>query len=477
MNRGALIALVAGLAVIGGCGRRPSRPTSGAHLVKRSELTANEIKYGMAPTRSAAVTYQPNVVIVDGGADVIRGLSDNGLVWTIDASAAGASDVAVGKIIFVTGRAVGKVLGVRRDGNTMSVVIGPALINEIYENAHFTVEQDVDFGEAIQYTAPDYPGQSIPIAPQSARFAEPDAPRVVLVSAGQAAPPPPAPAPVPVALKFRVYPVVGSSGVGMRISSSVPHLTMAAQATVHINKPHLYFDILIQHGEILTVELVLDGAAGLTWTFEAGTDTGMDANVNERLTPNSDFSIPITGIGAPLAITVRQTLIVTTSLGVKDTTLKAVGDYTFGGSFRVGYRNKAFEIGGPTSFSTTQDMAQSLDGLSLGVAGMNLAHQMKVVVGVGAFGFAAGPYFNFSSGIGVVKSSAAGMVPCNAATFTMGLTAGVGYLIPRSIVAAINFFLRAMNVREIAGEGGIEPKAMNIINKTTYHPRSNACRQ
>lgn len=462
-------ALIAALAVIGGCGRRPSRPTSGGHLVKRSELSANEIKYGLAPARSATVTYQPDVVIVEGGADVIRGLSTDGLVWTIDGNAPGAADVAVGKIIFVTGRAVGKVLGVRREGNAMSVVIGPALINEIYEDAHFTVEQDVDFGEAIQYTAPDYPGQSIPIAPQSAQVAEPGAPRVVLVSDGQAPPP------VPVALKFRVDPVVGSSGVGMRISSTVPHLTLAAQTTVHINHPHLYFDILIKHGEILTVELVLDGAAGLTWTFEAGTDTGMNANVNERLTPNSDFSIPITGIGAPLAITVRQTLIVTTSLGVKDTTLKAVGDYTFGGSFRVGYRDKAFEIGGPTAFSTKQDIAKSLDGLSLGVAGMNLSHQMRVVVGVGAFGFAAGPYFSFSSGLGAVKSSGIGGIPCNGATFTLGLTAGVGYLIPKSITKAINFFLRAMNVKEIAGEGGIEPKAMNIINQTTYHPQSNAC--
>ena len=471
MNRGALIALAAALAVIGGCGRRPPRPTSGAHLVKRSELSASEIKYGLAPARSSAVTYQPDVVIVEGGADVIRGLSTDGLVWTIDANAPGAADVAVGKIIFVTGRAVGRVLGVRREGNIMSVVIGPALINEIFENAHFTVTQDVDFGEAIEYLAPDYPGQSIPIMPQSARLSDPDEPRVVLVSGSAPA------APGAVGLKFKVFPVVGSSGVGMRISSAVPHLTMAAQATVHINKPHLYFDLVIADGAIQTVELVLDGAAGMTWTFEAGTDTGMNANVNERLTPNSDFSIPIAGIAAPLAITVRQTLIVKTALGVKDTTLKATGDYTFGGSFRVGYRDKAFEIGGPISFSTRQDMAQSLDGLSLGVAGMNLSHQMRVVVGVGAFGFAAGPYFSFSSGLGALKSSAIGMIPCNAATFTMGLTAGVGYLIPKSITNAINFFLRAMNVKEIAGEGGLEPKAMNIINKTTYHPQSNACRQ
>ena len=96
-------ALICALAVIGGCGRRPV-PPSGAHLAKRSELSANEIKYGLAPTRSKSIRYQPNVVIVEGGADAIRGLSTDGLVWIIDANAPGASDVAVGKIIFVTGR-------------------------------------------------------------------------------------------------------------------------------------------------------------------------------------------------------------------------------------------------------------------------------------------------------------------------------------------------------------------------------------
>jgi hypothetical protein len=477
VNRGAPIALVAALALTAGCGRRPSRPTSGAHLVKRSELSANEIKYGLAPTRSAEVTYRSNVVIVDGGADIIRGLSSDGLVWTIDATAHGAADVAVGKIIFVTGRAVGKVLGVRREGTVMTVVIGPALINEIFEDAHFTVEQDVDFSEAIPHSAPDYPGQSLPLAPpRSAAFDTSGRPHLVLAS-DSGAPVPPAPAPQPLILKFNTYPVVGSDGVGMRVSSKVPHLTLAAQVTIHMNHPHLYFDILIKHGEIQTVQLVLGGAAGLTWRFEAGTDTGMSANVHERLTPDSDFTIPISGIGAPLAITVRQTLIVESALGVENTTLTAIGDYTFAGSFRVGYRNKAFEIAAPAGFHTKTDMADSLNGLSLGVAGLNLSHQMRVIVGVGAFGFAAGPYFSFSSGMGALKSSAIGGIPCNAATVTIGLTAGVGYLIPRSVADAINFFLRALNVGEIASEGGLEPKGMNVVNQTTYHPRSNACRQ
>ena len=487
MTRYALIASFAAALAVIGCGRRPSRPLSGAHLVKRSELTPNEIKYGMAPTRSAAVTYQPEVVIVEGGADVIRGLSTDGLVWTIDARARGTAEVAVGKIIFVTGRAVGKVLAVRREGDVMSVVIGPALINEIYQNAHFTVEQDVDFGEAIAITAPDYPGQELPLAQQSAAFDDRGRPHFVLVSDGLASPPPAAPPggpaplgpaappPQPVILKFNTHPVVGSDGVGMHISSKVPHLTLAAQVTVHMKQPHLYLDILIKDGAIQTVELVLSGGAGLTWRFDAGTDIGMNANVHERLTPDTDFSIPISGIGAPLAITVRQTLIVESSLGVKNTSLKAIGDYSFAGTFRVGYRDGAFEVGAPVEFHTRTDMAKSLDGLSLGVAGLNLSHQMRVVVGVGAFGFAAGPYFSFSSGLGAVKSAATGMIPCNQATFTMGVNAGVGYSIPQSIVKAINFILRALNVKPIAGEGGLQAKGTNVVNQTTWEPRSNAC--
>src|SRR5712692_4353839 len=61
------------------------------------------LRYGYAPIASRAITYQPDVVIVQGGARSIRSASANGLVWTIDGSAPGADQVRVGKVMFVTG--------------------------------------------------------------------------------------------------------------------------------------------------------------------------------------------------------------------------------------------------------------------------------------------------------------------------------------------------------------------------------------
>jgi len=55
-----------------------------ARQLRKSEMSEAEIKYGIAPVPSNAVTYQPDVIIVGGGPDVIRSQSDSGFIWTID---------------------------------------------------------------------------------------------------------------------------------------------------------------------------------------------------------------------------------------------------------------------------------------------------------------------------------------------------------------------------------------------------------
>src|SRR5689334_12578437 len=85
-------------------------PPTIVHALTPSQLTEGERKYGRAPQRDPSVTYGKDVIIVDGGASVIRSLSADGLVWTIDPNAPHAKELAVDKIAFVTGRCVGRVL-------------------------------------------------------------------------------------------------------------------------------------------------------------------------------------------------------------------------------------------------------------------------------------------------------------------------------------------------------------------------------
>ena len=69
-----------------------------------------------------------------------------------------------GKIFFLTGRAVGRVLDVRKDGGNLVVVVGPVQLTEVIREAHLTIDMPIDFGEAIAYSSPDLPGRVVSLA-------------------------------------------------------------------------------------------------------------------------------------------------------------------------------------------------------------------------------------------------------------------------------------------------------------------------
>jgi hypothetical protein len=456
--------------------------------LKKSEMTVAEQKYGIAPIPDPSVTYQPEVIVVGGGAEAIRAQSTNGFVWTIDGRAPHAAELVPGKIFFLTNRAVGRVLDVRKDGSNLVVTVGPVDLVEVVRRAEIHVDMPIDFAEAVAYSSPDLPGQSTPaerlsaaavtdveaptitpvvLSSSSAWRSGADAPRVLRIADTKSIP-----------LKFKIVPVVGSSGVGLRATSQAPGLALAAQATVHLATPKLLADIKIDDGVVKVATLELQGAAGLTMKFEAGTDVGMSANVNEIFQPDTDFSIPVYGLGPlPLAVTARQVYLIKTAFGVRNTTMSATGDYTFTGSFKVGYQDKKWGVFGPTGFSSKKSLLESTRGMSLGASGLVMAHQLKVIVGVGVHGFAAGPYFAFTSSVGVTRASDIGLLTCHDATLDVTLAGGVGYLIPKAVTNAINFVLRQLNIKyQVEGEGGFSAKPpLKIISNTAAAPASTAC--
>jgi hypothetical protein len=459
----------------------PRRFPGPPRQLKRSDLTEAEQKYGIAPVPDDTVTYQPDVIVVGGGAEAIRAQDPNGFRWTIDGDAPHADELVPGKIFFMTARAVGRVLDVRKAGADLIVTVGPVTLTEIVRKAHIHIEQmPIDFGEAIAYTSPELPGQVV-----SGALARPNdslIPAKFVAESGwklypvQAAP---GSAPsfnnMPDASKlldknFKTTPYVSLSAVGMRVSADGGGLKVSAETYLHFAAPTLYVDIQFDGLGIGSALIELKGAAGLTWKFAAGSDVGMRANVSALLTPDTDFSIPVGGIGAlPLAVTVRQRFSITTALGVKDSTLNASGDYTFRGGFRVDYNKiTKWGVAGPVGFTTNQSMTRTGDGLSMGVTGLTLANQVRVIVGIGIHGFAAGPYFSFTTAVGAFRGSAIGLLACNGATLVISLNGGIGYLIPKSITNLINSVLSLLNIKyRITGEGGLEPSTpQTIINQT-----------
>jgi hypothetical protein len=449
-----------------------STPGIPASLAK---LTPNELKWGISPTRNDKVTYQPDVIIMEHGSDAVRAMASNGLTWTIDANAPHADEIKVDKILFATGRVMGRILAVDHTPNGLAVTLGPVEITDVIKDCNLKSDQPLDFSSAVVYTAPDYPGATTEDKP-SATETSFGAPRVPAFfasyqQAAQATAGPTFGPPVQMFIdNFMIIPVC-CHGLGITIAREGSGVTMHATAAVELNDPHVHFELDIRHGTIYTAVVQLKGTAGFRVLFGARTDAGVTGNIKKNFFVPVDNTFPLLGLAVPLSVVIRQTLRVETIFSAQTGTLEATGEYAFTGDFKAGKEHGgAWMAQGPMGVTTKQNLANTLTGVSMGVNGLVFAYGAKVIVGIGAFGFVTGPYVGYNTVIGVNKSpDLPGTLPCGSGTLNTSLRYGVGYQIPQVVTDVINLFMHALGVKEINSEGGYENEE-KLINKTDYYP-------
>jgi hypothetical protein len=120
-------------------------------------LSESERKFGIAPRRSSEVEYQPGVIVMEQGDKAIRSIASNGLQWEFDANAPHVSEFQEGKIVFATGRAVGRIVGLKKNGASVTAVLGPIQLTDVIKNGKFTMDQAISADDMISYVAPDFP--------------------------------------------------------------------------------------------------------------------------------------------------------------------------------------------------------------------------------------------------------------------------------------------------------------------------------
>ena len=486
--------LLGALALAAGCkGKAPASSTSpatGAGAAPAAAaiveaLSPAEIKWGESPTRNDKVTYQDDVVLIEHGAEAIRSMDPNGLTWTLDANAPHADEIKADKIMFATGRAVGRVLAVERKGSDLAVTLGPVALTDVIKDCDVSSRQPLDLSSMVRYSAPDYPGSVedfVPVSSSSGRTPGEDTASVgvVLPAAGSAAARSPwnpgdlgrfrsllmtmgshaanaEAADAPVIINDFTFTPFCCGGFGAKVLHAGPDTTVNAWAVLRLKNPSLRFNLVIAHGAVRTAEVELIGAAGLGVHFDAGTDKGIEGRINKVINIPVDLSLPITGIGVPFAVTLHQTMTLTTDFTVKSGTLAANGEYEFQGSIFMGLHDGAWSAGAPTSLSTKQNLLQSVDGVSLGVNALTFGYGGKVIVGIGAFGFVTGPFMGYNTVIGITKgSSMSGSLACRSTILDVSMRLGVGYLMPQTVTNAINFILKKLNIKAIESSGGPE---------------------
>ncbi|MEP6884188.1 MAG: hypothetical protein ABJC66_05505 [Gammaproteobacteria bacterium] len=146
---------------------RQGSPAAPATTTKSSTQHDAEVRFGVSPTRNSQVTYQPGVIIMEHGAEAIRSESSDGFTWTIDAKAPGAAQIERDKILFATGRMVGRVLLVKREGDELAVTLGPVELTDLIAEAHIDYKGPIDPTTMIVYVAASgYPGSFLKDPPQ-----------------------------------------------------------------------------------------------------------------------------------------------------------------------------------------------------------------------------------------------------------------------------------------------------------------------
>lgn len=439
-------------------------------LLKMSELSDAEKRFGISPERTAGLTYQPDVMLLRAGVNAIRSLSDNGLVWTLDPRAEGIDGIQPGKVLLLSTKAAGRVLAVTRTKAGVEVVLGPADITEIVREGSFSIDQPVDLTQALQMALPASFDPVRPVAPIVANAFRPGTQGFII-------------SPVRFVQQaeehdFRVIPMASVKGVGAELRSKPGGVLMVAQIVFRLEAPSLNVRLNIQPAGVVSALVELKGAAGIEVAFEAASPGPNARNINADRPAPVDLFIPINGLGVPFAVHVRQAFRLQTAFASTGT-VKAHGFYQLSGGIRAEYSGGKFSVGGPEGLGKTETLLPNLKGALFGPAGIVFTHQVNVMVGVGVAGFVAGPFVYDNNSITAAKGSALSRPAtpeCRRETVAMAVGAGVGYRIPPVVAKVINSILSFFKITaQINDAGGVSTDPVMLVNTGWYWPKMQAC--
>ena len=474
--------------------------------MKIGELTPSELQFGIAPKRGPGIVYQDGVILMEHGDRAIRSFASDGMSWTLDAGAPQVADIKPGKIVFATARCVGKVLAVQRHGALVSVVLGPVQLTELIKKGNFSYDQPVDLNSFVAYAAPDYPGAvnssrsaSAGAQPATAAGSQgPTRPRAsynVVSSSGEWRPmatvyrpdrsspgnspflkvqlpasPSGAMPPIPDLSKSLPAPPVlpklptldfnqmqaapcalDCGGIGMRIFQQKNGMKVVIDVVFHLTNPHLTFLAAIDDGKI-DAQVELHGAAGITASFEAATGSQFNGNIKEIGLIPVDLTFPIGGAFVPLTVNLSQSIDVQSAFSARTSFLRARADVGVSGEIAVRYIRGHWDIPKPTA-KIKENLASTVSGLSVGINSFVFGINQRLLVGVGALGFAAGPYVETVSSMSAIKQYTLRLVPCAQGKFNLQLGGGIGYRMPQVVASIINAVLSLFGAKPIPASG------------------------
>jgi hypothetical protein len=453
------------------------------------EADVAAMTFGPAPRTDGSVTYQPDVVIVGGGADSVVAKSDDGLVYTIDDGADRIDHVEVGKVMYVTSRVVGRVLEVEEVDRGINVTLGPVELTEIFEDAHFEFSGPVDIASGGAVVTPELVDLSTPIGPSAPENQRDDAPEEESPSTTESA------APGTIVLpevrfiageqeapsrgrelttkftsgNFTVEAYVKSSGYGAKIGHKANGMALQFDFGIR-GTPQVTTDLTIEHGKLTNGGFDISGLTGVSVGVVGASESGQRGNFGNRIEFPVEFVFPLQQSGIPAQFIYKDRVIIETAFSAKNSTLEGRGDYTLSGSLGFDVADGKIKLHAPT-VAVKDSFLQSLSGIGVGYASVVVAFQQKLLLGFGIPEAAVGPFGSLTMAVtGTAGPTGVGIVQCHQASLDVVVGGGVGWSITP---AAASLFAR-LGITKIEGEA-INTAKYTVARVVAVKPKLKIC--
>ncbi|CAN5347174.1 hypothetical protein BH11PSE14_BH11PSE14_08950 [soil metagenome] len=470
-----------------------------------------ERTYGPGVQPNAAVTYQPDVIAVGGGAKSIRSASADGLVWIIDGHAAHAQDLRPGKIMLATSRAAGRVMKIAPHGEDLAVTLGPMQLGDVLRDADITLDQPFDLAKltvqaipALPYMYRDFatPAGTAP-PPVQIGFMQPEAGEQagdyliqlmpIQVASAAATPMDKLPAAGKSMGKVAVgdwemelaaktdNPVNGTSSgkLKQRIALKIQRklsgpgstgLKAGIEVVVHVSDLRFKTHTVYHDGQIdqESSSIFLEGIDGVDVDISTGIAQAVGDNKKIRIEIPLEFAEPCPAYGVPLMCQVKFKFLIETALGGKNATLSASSRFNMNGALG-GQGGKVIT---PTA-TEKGSIVDSIKGVSLGVSGLVFTFETRFMTGVGVPAFFTGPYAKFIAATGVTHASSLNMglmQDCHATTVKFDAGVGWGFQIPLPQVTVLKSLLKGGKFESEAYE-----LSQTFYNNDSFSPDVPAC--
>jgi hypothetical protein len=441
-------------------------------FVDPQKLSASERKYGIAPKRNPRVTYQDGVILMEHGDEAIREARTDGMTFSFDAKAEHVGELAEGKIVFATGRVVGRIGQLTRDGDTVTVKLAPITLTDVIKKGTFLMDSSFSAKDLIFYTAPDFPNTIDNTAnKQASELPQISEPRLILAYSPQGSsllasgldknlsitePPKPPTLPAPdltLTAGLKVQPAVGSDGgIGISFSYQKNGVFFDAYGQIVLPSPRVRFLLDIDSSGIKTFGIEISGSIGLRTSVTAMSDVERYINVDTTTVTPIDITLPCPLAGVPLALNFSTSFTLHTKFAAKSSVLTSSGSWTLDGSLFVGKKGgKESSTVPPVKY--TSSLAGNVSGVSVGINTVGGAVKIRPMIGLGGFGFMTGVFMGVTFSAEVGKQASEALRDCHVAQGSGALDSGVGYKVPAAFAKLINGVLSLFTKYRMDQEG------------------------